>query len=1075
MTYNYKNGITHIVNFDKQPPFSSFLPGISGIHGIPLWAFYVNRAQAIASFGIDDKDHAIMEFCPSVITYENIYSKGFRTFIKTSSGFFEAFCEHSKDDNSTERNMFISENSLEIEEINNIFGIKINVKYYMLPQSNIGALVREVTFQNISNKTTNLEILDGMTRVLPFGIPNSEFKEMANLLRSFTQVSFQDSGIAKFASRATVDDSEEVEAIAGSYFYGTLHNNQTIKPICDINLVFGESTGLSIPKKFYNTDLSDLIRLPQYCDNKIPCAYTPLEIQLKANNKEMFTTMIGYTTEDVILADFKDKTSNVADELVIHLTSDIETHTSHPIFDGYLKQCYLDNLLRGGYPVSVGDNFEIQKVIHLYSRKHGDLERDYNFFKTESVHYSQGNGNFRDVCQNRRDSILFHPQLDDFDIRTFINLIQIDGYNPLEILPTKFRLLNNKSLEAEAYLEQKLKMCQSHTTYISKSINTINVSLEASRIEECKTRIIQALKVGVTPGDLYKVIKAFCPQLLVFEKESIEYLLTCCESLQMANHKEGFWIDHWTYIPHLIDSYSEIFPDRLHQLYFEKNNFKFFDGPAFVQPRKLKYGLKNGKVVQFGATIVDTLKKNRLENTYWVKDENGNTVYTTLFVKLLHLAIIKCATLDPFQMGIEMEAGKPGWNDAFNGLSGQLGSSVSETHDLLSLISRLLKVLHFAPKLIEIPKQIFEFFNVLSEYCLSKTQESISEFEFWNYTSNMREKWREDTRLYLESNILSITREAILEKLEVMYMLVQEGIKRAQSYGEIIPTYFKYDVLEFMLCTDCDGNISITPYGLQAVKPLAFGVKVLPLFLEAPAKQMSQLPKSLAHALHKRILKSRLYDNKLKMFKISEGLEELDISYGRICSFTPGWFERESIFLHMSYKYLLALLESEQIETFFNALKTSCIPFLSPEVYGRSPLENSSFIASSVNPDTSIHGRGYIARLSGSTAEMITLWKRIFLGNKLFEMDEGVLKFTFAPNIPNWLFDKNGSAYTTLLGCKVHYINILGKDTFGSNGVKIREIRVDGKLASHDCTLKGDLVNHMRNKELKNIEVYFGD
>ncbi len=32
--------------------------------------------------------------------------------------------------------------------------------------------------------------------------------------------------------------------------------------------------------------------------------------------------------------------------------------------------------------------------------------------------------------------------------------------------------------------------------------------------------------------------------------------------------------------------------------------------------------------------------------------------------------ILKFSTLDPHGMGVEMEGGKPGWNDAMNGLPG---------------------------------------------------------------------------------------------------------------------------------------------------------------------------------------------------------------------------------------------------------------------------------------------------------------------------------------------------------------------------------------------------------------------
>ena len=45
-------------------------------------------------------------------------------------------------------------------------------------------------------------------------------------------------------------------------------------------------------------------------------------------------------------------------------------------------------------------------------------------------------------------------------------------------------------------------------------------------------------------------------------------------------------------------------------------------------------------------------------------------------------------------------------------------------------------------------------------------------------------------------------------------------------------------------------------------------------------------------------------------------------------------------------------------------------------------LENSSFIASSANPNPDIHGRGFVARLSGSTTEMISMWIEMFIGGQ---------------------------------------------------------------------------------------------
>ena len=43
--------------------------------------------------------------------------------------------------------------------------------------------------------------------------------------------------------------------------------------------------------------------------------------------------------------------------------------------------------------------------------------------------------------------------------------------------------------------------------------------------------------------------------------------------------------------------------------------------------------------------------------------------------KLCILGMLKFSTLDPYGMGVEMEGGKPGWNDAMNGLPGTTTTS----------------------------------------------------------------------------------------------------------------------------------------------------------------------------------------------------------------------------------------------------------------------------------------------------------------------------------------------------------------------------------------------------------------
>ena len=129
-----------IENYGKKGTFASFLPGISGEKGIPIWCYYVNRGQCVVSFGVDNKDHSIMEFYPAHQAYQNVKTTGFRTFVKKDGKVTELFA----DENRTHR-MEIARNGLKIEEENDVLGVNAKVDYFTLPGEKIGALVRRVT------------------------------------------------------------------------------------------------------------------------------------------------------------------------------------------------------------------------------------------------------------------------------------------------------------------------------------------------------------------------------------------------------------------------------------------------------------------------------------------------------------------------------------------------------------------------------------------------------------------------------------------------------------------------------------------------------------------------------------------------------------------------------------------------------------------------------------------------------------------------------------------------------------------------------------------------------------------
>ena len=382
---NYRlEGNKYIIeNYDKLSPFSSFLPGLAGVKGIPVWSFYTNRGQAMSSFGIHNKGNAMMEFNPANTSYEETPIKGFRTFVRVDGEYYEPFCSYAPELN---RRMEIEKNVITIIEENK--GLKITISYIVLPNESIGAIMRRVTVENTDKATHELELIDGMPQIITYGVQNSLYKEMSNLFRSYAEIRNMENNAPYYTTRAASDDSGEVAQTEGGFFYLAVKDGQLLPVICDKNVLFDFDSSLRNPVVFLEKGLKGVLERTQYAVNKIPCGFVAMEEKLKAGEKLEFTAFAGYASSVELLngkvaglcrRGYVEEKLAEARELADFFTKDVYTESANPLFDRYMEQCYLDNFLRGGYPflMGKGDN---RKVVHLFSRKHGDPERDYNFF-----------------------------------------------------------------------------------------------------------------------------------------------------------------------------------------------------------------------------------------------------------------------------------------------------------------------------------------------------------------------------------------------------------------------------------------------------------------------------------------------------------------------------------------------------------------------------------------------------------------------------------------------------------------------------------------------------------------------
>ncbi|MBR5896634.1 MAG: hypothetical protein IKZ39_03355, partial [Lachnospiraceae bacterium] len=375
-------------NYAKKSTFASFLPGIAGIKGIPIWCHYVNRGQAVASFGSKDKNGAIMEFSPAHTAYQTVKRNGFRTFIKIDGTVYEPF-----GDEDIPHDMKVEMNTLSIREECEEDGLATEITYYVLPEEGLGALVREVNITNISKTDAYIEIVDGMPALIPYGISMDNLKNMVETAKAWMQEESTPRGNAYYRVRASLEDSAAVREIKeGNFALCHESDGGLIYPVADPAAIFAYDNSFERPVVFAEKGIKGIKECKERHANLFPAAFFCKEADLKPGDTISLYEVYGFAEsmdrvdEYASLhhgADYFAQKKARARELTDNLTMPIFTHTADARFDEYCRYTFMDNCLRGGAPIRLGNN----KVFYVYSRKHGDTERDYNFFSVLPEYY----------------------------------------------------------------------------------------------------------------------------------------------------------------------------------------------------------------------------------------------------------------------------------------------------------------------------------------------------------------------------------------------------------------------------------------------------------------------------------------------------------------------------------------------------------------------------------------------------------------------------------------------------------------------------------------------------------------
>ncbi|MDD5593740.1 MAG: hypothetical protein PHG97_03220, partial [Candidatus Margulisbacteria bacterium] len=478
-----------IENYDSAPTFSSFFPGIAGIFGCPMWVFYANRGQCITSAGVYDKNSALIEFQSANKAYRTVALQGFRTFLKVDGKFYEPFSALG----DRPRKMFILPHNLRLTEENTALKLRVEVVYFTVPNEQFPALARVLKITNLGKKPRRIEVIDGLPAMIPFGFDNDLLKRLSTTIAAWSSVENLKKNAPFYKLKIMPADVTETKLVRkGNFFLSFCRDKTPVKMIVDPALVFGEDTGLERPANFLS---AGAFRLPaeQLTEGFIPSAFTYKKFTLKDGFE--IASLFGEIDSVELLNKLKKKiasrdylTGKFLDNktLIDDITARMKGITSHNSFDLYARNTFLDNVMRGGLPL-IFDG----KVVYVYYRKHGDMERDYNDFKLMPVYFSQGDGNYRDINQNRRNDLFFNPDIGADNIFRYFNLVQLDGYNPLVVLGSKYFVrepgqaagLLNKHLKAPGQELSALITQPFLLGAVLKKIENSGVGYKTSRLE----------------------------------------------------------------------------------------------------------------------------------------------------------------------------------------------------------------------------------------------------------------------------------------------------------------------------------------------------------------------------------------------------------------------------------------------------------------------------------------------------------------------------------------------------------------------------------------------------------------
>jgi len=418
----------------------------------------------------------------------------FKVEKKSKTYLWEPFTERYSGIYRLKRNLYKSRigNRILFEETNE--DLELSFKYLWTFSDRFG-FVKKSSLKNLSNEQIEIELLDGIQNILPFGVNNDLQNSKSTLVDAYKKSELdQASGIGIFTlSAMIVDKAEPSESLLATTSWSAgldvtkhllcslqLNHFREGQSLISENDIRGERGSYFINCKINLSSLktSEWYIVSDVNQSLIKIADTQIGLAGDKGFMKELEEDISRGTEDLL------KKIGIADGLQCtndrlstgrHLSNTLFNIMRGGIFEDLYEidlpdlRNYISTLNKSVYKQNIGfidkltpglhyqtlisetelnKDIDLERLIYEYlplsfSRRHGDPSRPWNLFSIE-VKGNTGQktkyyeGNWRDIFQNWEALAISFPEYIEGMITKFVNASTIDGYNPYRISRTGF-------------------------------------------------------------------------------------------------------------------------------------------------------------------------------------------------------------------------------------------------------------------------------------------------------------------------------------------------------------------------------------------------------------------------------------------------------------------------------------------------------------------------------------------------------------------------------------------------------------------------------------------------------------